>query len=141
MPVERTSDQLLPRPEGLAGQHGVGRDLLSPDQDVSARRAIRDVVADQAFGFVDSSKHRGRTRSREYAVIHSVSANRTRLAKGARDASVARAARRSAGGESTDGANRSVHCAWQEDSFSHSVAATADSEAMKRSPIRHSPFP
>ena len=140
MRVERTSDQFLSGPAGLAGRHGIGGALLPVDESVSARRAVRNVVADQALGVVYSSQYRGRTRARKHAVVRPVPSHRPRIAQGIGNALAARrkgwAAQRQAD-RNTDGP---MHKARKEAAITHSLAATEGIETVVSPSIRHSPF-
>jgi hypothetical protein len=66
MIIERTIDQFVSGPEGMAGCYDLGRVLLSIDAPISSRRAVRVDIANQTVSGVGASQHRGRTRPRQY---------------------------------------------------------------------------
>ena len=142
MRVERKSDQLLPRPACLAGRHGVGRTLLPADKDISARRAVCDVFADQASGGVNTSQYRGRAWTGKHTVIHSVSSHRARFAQRIGNARTAGRTSWVAEQRASRVANGSLRDAGKKASSAHSITTTEGLNAVTRSSvsIRHSPF-
>jgi len=89
MNVER-ADQLLSGFEGLAGRNVSCRILLSADQRVSTRGDVRYDISNPPSCFVDPREYRRRARTRGYAYLYTISADRPRLPKGSRDASATR---------------------------------------------------
>src|SRR5580704_6513897 len=82
MAVDRTIDQFVPGPEGLAGCHDLGGVLLSTDAPVSSGRVVRIDVANQARSRLSSGQYCGRSWAGKYRQFRTTSANLTRFSKG-----------------------------------------------------------
>jgi hypothetical protein len=82
-------DSILSGLDGLAGGHGAGGSLLSPNPGVPARGGLRADGPNTPGRSFHSSEHRGRLRPGEPEDLHAVSVRGTRLAEGDRDASAA----------------------------------------------------
>ena len=94
MAVDRSIDQFISGPEGLAGRHDLSGGLLSIDASISSRRTVWIDVADQARGGVGSSQHCGRSRSGKYRQLRATSPNITGLFERAGNAPAFGGARR-----------------------------------------------
>src|SRR5258708_8668790 len=75
MAVDRSIDQFIPGPEGMAGCHDLGGVLLSVDAAISSRRTVRIDIANQTRSGVGSSQYCGRSRARKHRQLRAVPAN------------------------------------------------------------------
>jgi hypothetical protein len=87
-------DTDIPRPGGLAEEHGTGGGMLPTDEARSSGRAVRPDQPASAGGRLDPGQHRGGARTLALGGLPAASVDSTRLADGSGNA----AARRSAGG-------------------------------------------
>src|SRR5262245_46898037 len=86
MRVERAADQFLPRPARLAGSDDSFGKLLHPYPKISQGRVIRVDEPNTARCDIHSRQHRRGTWTGEYRLVHSASANCSRLTQGTRNA-------------------------------------------------------
>ena len=87
MTFDRTIDQFVSGPEGVAGGHDLGGGLLSVDAPISSGRAVRIDVANQAGCGISPGQHCRRSRARKHRELHSASANLSGLLDGTGNAS------------------------------------------------------
>jgi len=86
-------DSVLSGLDALAGGHGAGGSVLSPDASVSARGGLRADGPNTPGRRVDSGEHRGRLRPRQPEDLRAVSARGAGLVERDRDSSAAGGAR------------------------------------------------
>ncbi len=82
-------DQLVSRSQSLAVGHGPSGGVLRSDEAISARGIVRDDQPDSSGVSVDSSKHRGGSRTRLAQGIPAIPANSTSESQGTGNASAA----------------------------------------------------
>ena len=66
---------IVPRPGGLAGEHGSGGGSLPADERISSRGTIRHDLPNPPSGIIDSGQHRRGLRSGEPERLHALSEN------------------------------------------------------------------
>jgi hypothetical protein len=139
MAVDRTIDQFVSGPEGVAGCHDFGRVLLSTDAPVSSRRTVRTDVANQARGRIGSGQYCRRPWAGKYRKFRAASANLTRLFKGAGNTSAFGRARRYPSGARFTDSSHSVRELGQNASCFVTLTAGQVREMIPFA-IRYSPF-
>lgn len=83
------ADQILSRLESLAGCDVACRTLIPVDQEILAGRNVRHDISNSQGCGVNTREHRGGAWTRRNALIRSISADRSGIAKGTRNASAA----------------------------------------------------
>jgi len=137
--MELARDQLpvLSRFARLAGGHGIGGGLLSGYANLSAQRNLWNDSANSSISRIDP-RQRGRgPRSREYRLVHPVSADRARFHKGARDSSSSCTSRRVLGIGHTRTAAEPKRRSRENASIAHSGLAAEGGRAVT---FCYSPF-
>ena len=132
MQLVRKRLPVLSRSACLAGRDDTGRGLLRGYEKLPPRRNLRNDCADSPGGSIDPSQYSGGPRSREHRLLHSVSADRAGLDKGAGN-SPSSGATRGALGAGQAGTTAEPNGGDREDaSFAHSGAAAERGAAVSR---------
>src|ERR1051326_2010490 len=140
MRIERTIDQFISGPEGMAGRPGFGGVVLSVDAPISTRRDVRVDISDQTRGWLSAGQHRGRSRTGEYRQLRAAFADLARLLERVGNTSAFGATCGHLAGSRPAAGARALRKLRQDDPGLDTVVARQDCRTMKPFAIRYSLF-